>query len=288
MTESNTGTSRGDASAHSTEFLRALEITEAAAWKDCFLAVPEAVAREARVTLEGSDYQVAGVVASCNVLGLNRVVGFGVEAPVGEDELDALIDVYRWTRAPRFFVQVSPLAQPETVTDRLIERGFRHYNNWAKFYRDTAPVEGSRSDLEVRRVGHEHAEDFARSIIDSFDWPQSLIPWMEALVNRRDWTHYMAFDGDNAVATGAFYRHGDFAWLDFASTSPEYRGRGAQSALLARRIEDLKVAGCRWVVTETAEDTAQRDAPSYRNMLRHGFTKAYARPNYILDFAGNR
>jgi hypothetical protein len=35
------------------------------------------------------------------------------------------------------------------------------------------------------------------------------------------------------------------------------------------------------VSVETAEDTVQRDAPSFRNMQRLGFEVAYARPNYL-------
>ena len=74
---------------------------------------------------------------------------------------------------------------------------------------------------------------------------------------------------------------GDRAWLDFAATLPEYRGRGAQAALLARRIVDAAQLGCRWLVVETAEETPQRGAPSFRNMLRFGFRQAYVRPNFI-------
>ena len=36
-------------------------------------------------------------------------------------------------------------------------------------------------------------------------------------------------------------------------------------------------------VVETAEDTPQRNAPSYRNMLSFGFREVYVRPNYIYD-----
>jgi GNAT superfamily N-acetyltransferase len=94
----------------------------------------------------------------------------------------------------------------------------------------------------------------------------------------------MAYDGGKAVSTGALFVSGEAAWLDFATTLPEYRGRGAQAALLARRIVDAAELGCRYLVVETAEDTPQRGAPSHRNMLRFGFQEAYARPNYIHTF----
>jgi hypothetical protein len=48
-----------------------------------------------------------------------------------------------------------------------------------------------------------------------------------------------------------------------------------------RRLADAGAAGCRWVSVETAEQTATRDAPSFRNLTRFGFEVAYRRPNYL-------
>ena len=60
--------------------------------------------------------------------------------------------------------------------------------------------------------------------------------------------------------------------------------QGAQSALLARRLQDAGAAGCDRFVLETAEERPERGAPSYRNALRFGFRTAYVRPNYVLSF----
>jgi ribosomal protein S18 acetylase RimI-like enzyme len=79
------------------------------------------------------------------------------------------------------------------------------------------------------------------------------------------------------------YLHEKRAWIDFASTLPEYRGRGAQSALTARRIEDCARLGGETMVVETAAATPEKGAPSLRNMQRMGFEVAYLRPNYLLE-----
>jgi hypothetical protein len=86
------------------------------------------------------------------------------------------------------------------------------------------------------------------------------------------------------MATAAVYCRGEYAWIDFASTLPGYRGRGGQAALLARRIADGAALGCKWLVVETAEATPEKPAPSYRNMRRYGFEVAYVRPNYLYKF----
>ena len=59
-----------------------------------------------------------------------------------------------------------------------------------------------------------------------------------------------------------------------------YRGRGAQSAILAARIEDARRQGCATVVTETGELEDDRPSSSYRNIVRAGFREAGVRPNY--------
>jgi GNAT superfamily N-acetyltransferase len=91
----------------------------------------------------------------------------------------------------------------------------------------------------------------------------------------------MAFDSDLPVATGAMYVDGAYAWIDFAATLAEYRGRGAQTSLLAQRVRDAAKLGCQWLVVETAQELPDKPAPSYRNMVRHGFVEAYVRPNYL-------
>ena len=61
----------------------------------------------------------------------------------------------------------------------------------------------------------------------------------------------------------------------FGATLPANRGRGMQTALLARRIHEAAVLGCRWVHTETAAHTRAAHNPSLSNMLRTGFDNPY-------------
>ena len=75
---------------------------------------------------------------------------------------------------------------------------------------------------------------------------------------------------------------GDWYYGTSIATRPSHRRRGAQGALLARRIRDAADLGCRWLVTETGEDLPERPNPSFRNMLRTGFELAYQRANYLF------
>ena len=78
---------------------------------------------------------------------------------------------------------------------------------------------------------------------------------------------------------------GTMAWFSFAGTREGHRGRGAQSALIARRLRDARLAGCTRVSVETAEDKPEKPAPSFRNLRRLGFRFAYLRPNFLYEFA---
>jgi hypothetical protein len=111
--------------------------------------------------------------------------------------------------------------------------------------------------------------------------PPALKPWLAALVGRPGWQHYLAWDGDTPVATAAIYMHTMVGWLGIAATLPQYRGSGAQGALMAARLRHGTGMGCEWFVSETGEDSPSHPNPSYHNMMRAGFSLAYHRPNFM-------
>jgi hypothetical protein len=69
------------------------------------------------------------------------------------------------------------------------------------------------------------------------------------------------------------------AWLGIGATVGSHRKRGAQSALLAARINAAIAGGCTVLTTETGIPHGGEPAPSYANIQRAGFAVAYPRPN---------
>lgn len=90
----------------------------------------------------------------------------------------------------------------------------------------------------------------------------------------------MAFDGDRAVAVGLLFLDGGAGYLAAGATLPDARGRGAQGALMARRVRDALALGCRVIATETGEEIPGEPNPSHNNMVRCGFRVLYKRPNW--------
>ena len=161
----------------------------------------------------------------------------------------------------------------------LEERGFVRDYGWMKFSRGVGPRE-AQSDLHVERVGPERADDFARVVAGGYGMPDWTAPLSANIVGRPGWSCYVAYDGEAPGGAGALYAHEGVAWLGFGATLPEFRGRGAQSAILAARIEDARKQGSSTVVTETGELEEGRPSSSYRNILRAGFREAGVRQNY--------
>jgi hypothetical protein len=190
------------------------------------------------------------------------------------------VDLYRGSGVSRFFVTHTEM-QHGSSRDVLLSAGLTHYNNWVKLYRDISPVEGVESGLIVKRIGRDLAPQFARIIVEAFEWPVALENWMSTTVERPNWYHYLAFDGNHPVAAASMFIHKRMAWMGFAATLTEHRGKGAQGLLTLSRIADAAAYGAKVIVVETAEETPNHPSPSFRNMVRYGFKVAYNRPNFI-------
>lgn len=260
-----------------------LEGIEAEAWGNLY----RAASLEDRTTC-GLRSPVLGtttcaIASNVDVLGFNRVIGLGVEKPASMSQIDEIVERYLGAGVNRFFIQLSPFGAPRALPDWLEHRGFRHYNNWMKLVRGVEPPPDVTTDLKVEEIGPERSESFAALVATCLDWPASVQPWIASIVGRPRWKHYLALDEGTPVATGALYASDGWGWIDFASTSPTHRRRGAQGALMARRIRDAADLGLSRLVVETAEERPGHPSPSFRNAQRLGFEVAYIRPNYIYE-----
>ena len=267
------------------ESIAALELAEIEALKDLYNAAsPEVVAASGLSVRQVGDATLIAV-SRIDVLALNRLVGLGLGSSPSDAALAEALKAMDQTGSPRCFVPVAPTAASDGLGPRLETLGLRHYNNWMRLRRtlDDLPrrADSSPTSLEVRRIDSAHADVFGRLVATAFDFPPAIAPLPSQTIGRPHWHHYLAFEEDTPIASGAMYLAGSAAWFSFAATDAAYRKRGAQQALIVRRLHDAADAGCKWVSVETAEDTVTRDAPSFRNLRRLGFEVAYKRPNYL-------
>jgi hypothetical protein len=260
------------------------EEVEAAALGQLMMAAPADVAARLGLALVTDHGAVAGLIGTVDALSLNRVVGLGVAVPATEAQVDRILEFSRQIGVRRLFIQLAPTASPEALTSWLEARGARPYNRWVRLSRSgTTPLPSQPpTEFRVARIESEHARAFAQVVREGFGMPPTVDGWIASTVGRAGWYHYGVWDGNDLVATGALFSANNTAWFGLAATSADHRSRGAQSALIVERCRQATKLGCDWIIAETAEDLPDRPAPSYRNLLRLGFTEEYRRQNYAM------
>jgi hypothetical protein len=203
----------------------------------------------------------------------NRAFAFGVDEHVTEEGVDEVVARLRPVK-PHY---VQPPPDAAEIDARLRKHGLSSNWGWAKVIRGTEPPPDIPTTLDIRELHPDEADRFGAVVTTAFGLPPSMAPWTAAVVGRPGWHAYGAFDHDALVAAGALYVDGDVGWLGLAGTLSFHRRRGAQGALMVRRIADAIELGCTTLATETGV-LPGRPNPSLDNMLRCGFTVAYERP----------
>lgn len=256
-----------------------VEAIERSVWGEMYAGAPQAFRDAVGLSQQRFDGALALIAARIPDTQFNRVIGFGIDAPASEVELDAAIEAMRASGAVRWWLQPPP--QERGLIAAIEARGFvRTPRPWAKMARPATPATRVDSDLRVEQTGPAGIGAFSEIVCAAFGAPPMLGQWFAAIAARPNWFFYLAYAGDVPVAGAALWCDGDAAWLGIAGTSPQARRRGGQGALMARRIEDARAAGARLIVTETGEKQPGVVSTSYDNMIRHGFEVVHARPNY--------
>ena len=259
------------------------ERSEQVLWSGLYNAA-SASARE-QFGLSVHSYLDADCVMASNIPSwfMNRVIGLGLEQPVKESDIDQLISLYNGNGAP-IGISLCPEAQTTEIEDWLSGRGFTIANEWFKMVRDTRPPKEISCDLRLEVADSDLSDVVAEITGKGFDM-EFLIPLFTVSTEIEGNHVYLAWDGDTPAAVASLTVVGDVGHINTAATLPEYRGRGAQGALMARRIEDGVKLGCKQFVTETWVPAEGEVNHSYNNMLRHGFELLYKRKNWQLPVA---
>ena len=261
-----------------------LERAELRAWSAVYRRAPASAVAACGIGTRDFGPATAMWMSKVDILACNRVLGLGLTGPPDKKTMTEIVTTYEEAMVPSFFVQLAPLVTVGPTITAAEDVGFARYNNWVRLVRDVAPPGPAPTGLRVEEIGPEYARDFGDVVCAGFGWDRELGLVVETMVGAPGWKCYIAFEGERPVGTAAMLVDGRIGWFGFAASLPEGRGKGGQSALIARRIMDAKVAGCEVVTLETAEQSPGEDAPGYRNVLRAGFEVGYLRPSYIYKF----
>jgi GNAT superfamily N-acetyltransferase len=230
-------------------------------------------------TLGSAFVSVASTLPASAIV-INRAVGIGLRKPATEETIQQIIDAYQSMGVDRYFLQIHPAAEPSTISTWLHDRGLERARGWQKFSRGREAVPTARTDLTIREIGTDNGADFAAILSDAFDLGDRARPWLSQFPARDRWHVFMTYDGAVPAGTGSVFIDGEYAWIDFGATAPQFRQRGSQSSLLRHRVQFALDCGCRQMFTCTGEAVPGDAQHSYSNILKAGFKEDYVRANY--------
>ena len=260
------------------------ELIERLALEDLHRAATPEIIHALRLKLIRRGSQLISVAAELppSAVVVNRTLGLGIGAKATENDLSTLLAEYRDVGVERFFVHRHPTARPAGLTEMLHRAGLQKARGWQKFSRGPENLPLWKDMMDVREIGSDYAAEFAHIACQAFDLGEKAMPWLARLPGREGWHVFMSFLDGQPAGVGSVYISNGLAWTDFGATAPDFRRRGCQSILLARRIQFAFEEGCRRVYTCTGEEVPGDPQHSFHNIVRMGFTKDYVRDNYAL------
>lgn len=262
------------------QMVRRLEWIEGEALADFHHAAPPSARAQSGLRLEEVDGCLVSLMATGGNIVVNRCIGLGLDQPASLDTIERIKAIYAGAGVERFFLHLSPEGQPAPLAGLAAEAGLLRDRAWMKFARADLPVAQRITEFEIREVDPSHAADFGRIASTAFDLEAPAGDILAGLVGRPGWHILMSFAGAEPVGTGAMFVKDGVAWTDWGATRPEYRRRGSQTALLARRVARAVELGCELIGTSTGEAVPGDEQASYQNILRCGFEEAGLRENY--------
>src|ERR1044072_8880990 len=126
-----------------TKVAQMIEHTEALAYAHQLYAASQDWTCRAERTEDGGFLSAP----SLDILLFNRLVGWGVDAPVRRQQLHAALGRYRDAGLTHYGVQLSPDAEPLQLPRWLEESGFSRADNWTKVYRAAGDVPAGSTAL---------------------------------------------------------------------------------------------------------------------------------------------
>jgi GNAT superfamily N-acetyltransferase len=203
---------------------------------------------------------------------MNRAYLCGTEAGMDFDSIARLIELFASQGVKRFFVWLSPGPDMDTMRRWLEGSGLSRIRRtgYPTLCRDQRSPVQFATDLDIREVSVEDVVA-ARDHLGETLWPE-----FARSAGKEGFFHYMAFDGGRPVAIAALCVFEDLGYLMAAATAESHRRRGAQQALIARRVERAEQIGCSIMVSETLYMLEH----SYRNLQRAGFQQVYEKEVY--------
>jgi GNAT superfamily N-acetyltransferase len=215
---------------------------------------------------------------------ITQTFGLGVFEEITGAEIEKLETFFRKRGAPVFH-EVSPLADASLLA-LLNERGYQPIELTSILYQslesENKPDLPVNPDIETRVIETGEEEIWARTSAagwasEAAELGDFMFGIGQVSANCRGGFPFLAELKGQPISAGMLFIYGDVALLGGASTIPEGRRRGGQSALLEARLKFARSKGCK-----IAMMGALPGSQSQRNAEKNGFRIAYTRTKWQL------
>ncbi len=269
----------------SPELAAQLETGEVNAWVDMYEAVPADFARQFHLDILHVHSTVLTRCKTIPFIHFNVVKNLGMGEPATEALLDELIASYRHAGAKQFWFYHIPHCQPPELPDWFKARGLRPRGGWERIYRGNQAltrmvIEPSDAD-RLEKVTPDTAAEWAGYIDRIYGLPTT--PWLQALVGRPGWHHYVLRRGAWIAAVRTLYVDPTgMAWMGIDAPVPGVMAPSydLDAQLCQTIVKDGLDLGVRYFVADIEAPAAAMNTPAYRNFEALGFKRPYFRSHY--------
>jgi GNAT superfamily N-acetyltransferase len=205
----------------------------------------------------------------------------GFDRPINRGAVAEIVDFYRSHGTPSATIQVAPALLPPDWHTICAEFGLTASSSWVKLAGSSSvPVEQPRG-LRVAAVGPEDLDEWADAVFRGFGMPPEHLASLAIESARRRFVQPFGVWANQSIVAGASLAIvGGVGALLGAATLPEYRGRGAQKALITMRAQAARRAGIVRLTAETGRPELGGINHSLDNLLSAGLTPLYDRINW--------
>ena len=200
-----------------------------------------------------------------------------------EPYIEQILDFYKQKEIPVRFELTPAAASPELLT-YLHQAGFYHYDFHTTLYASISKINKmdkvNQPELSIRKLERDEFEAFADIYVKGFQMPEFLKSGVaqnnEILYDNAQWRFFLASFDNKPAGIAVLFVKDSIATLAAAATTPAFRNKGIQSALIKQRIQEAVRNECDLIVGQ-----AKFGSVSQNNMERAGLQVAYTKAIWI-------
>jgi GNAT superfamily N-acetyltransferase len=218
---------------------------------------------------------------------VTQAVGLGLNGAVSKEEFDRLEEFY-FSREEPVRVETCPMADGSLI-EHYREHGY-HVSEFSNVM--VRPVEKAAAatlpvGIEIQKATDGEIDlwtlTVAQGFAEHFPVTQEMLSVMRLFASGKNTECYFARLEGKIAGGATLSLRGRIAGLFGASTLPQFRNRGVQTALLHARLQRAAECGC-----ELAMSLAVPGSASQRNITRRGFRTLYTRAKFEREVPGER